>query len=247
MLKQVYFSIVLSALAASSAIAGGHADKVRYVVGDKTFEAVVKDPGGDAKGTVYIVHDWDGLNDYEIKRAEMVAGLGYRAVALDLFGVDATLEGFEDYRRETGALYQDRQEFRARLQSGIAATAVEGAAKEILMGYCFGGAATLEGARAGFEMDGFVSFHGGLTTPDGQDYSATKGSVLVLHGSADPVSAMADLAALLDQFNTHGVKHDARVYGGARHSFTVEGSRDYLPEADQKAWTALVEFLNDGV
>ena len=69
MLKQVYFSIVLSALAASSAIAGGHADKVRYVAGDKTFEAVVKGPGGDAKGTVYIVHDWDGLNDYEIKRA----------------------------------------------------------------------------------------------------------------------------------------------------------------------------------
>lgn len=243
MIKNAFYAVTMSVFSATAALAGGHADKVPYVVGDKTFAAVVKMPDGASKGTVYIVHDWDGLNDYEIKRAEMIAGLGYRAVALDLFGVNAVLEGFEDYRRETGALYQDRAEFRARMQAGIAATAGE-AGKQVLMGYCFGGAATLEGARAGFEMDGFVSFHGGLTTPEGQDYANTKGSVLVLHGSEDPVSGMADLAALLDQFNEHGVDHDAKVYGGARHSFTVEGSRDYLPEADQKSWAALVEFLN---
>ena len=40
------------------------------------------------------------------------------------------------------------------------------------------------------------------------------------------------------------VPHDAEVYGGARHSFTVSGSRDYDEQADAKSWDALVRFLN---
>ena len=41
----------------------------------------------------------------------MLADLGFTAIALDLFGVDAKLEGFEDYRRETGALYKTEMNF----------------------------------------------------------------------------------------------------------------------------------------
>ena len=33
-------------------------------------------------------------------------------------------------------------------------------------------------------MKGFVTFHGGLKTPEGQSYADAKGKVLVLHGTA---------------------------------------------------------------
>jgi PAS domain S-box-containing protein len=46
------------------------------------------------------------------------------------------------------------------------------------MGYCFGGAAVLEFARSGVDAKGFVTFHGGLKTPEGQSYSDTKGKIL---------------------------------------------------------------------
>lgn len=231
--------------AATVAFAGGHGGTVNYDVNGKSFEGFVASPKDAPKGTVYIIHDWNGLNDYEKKRANMLAYLGYTAVALDLFGTEAKLEGFEDYRRETGALYQNRDEFRARISAGIdaASAAVGESAKDFLMGYCFGGAAVLEGARAGLDLDGFVSFHGGLGTPEGQDYASTKAPVLLLHGSADPVSGMGDLAALLDQLQQAGVPHAAEVFGGARHSFTIEGSRDYDAKADEKSWDALVRFL----
>jgi dienelactone hydrolase len=108
-----------------------------------------------------------------------------------------------------------------------------------------GGAGLLPGPRAGADLDGFVSFHGGLGTPDGQDYSATTAPVMLFHGSADPVSGMGDLASLLDQLQAAGVTHGAEVFGGARHSFTVYGSRDYDLAADQGSWAGLQDFLDE--
>jgi dienelactone hydrolase len=226
------------------AMAGGHGNALEYQVGDKTFSAHVEKAASAPKGTIYIVHDWNGLDDYEKTRAAMLAEQGYNAVAIDLFGVDAKLEGRDDYRRETGALYKDRGEFRARLAAAISAGKSLGdGGKAFIIGYCFGGAAVLETARAGMSLDGYVSFHGGLGTPDGQDYSATKAPVLLLHGSADPVSGMEDLASLLNQLKEAGVPHNAEVFGGARHSFTVAGSRDYDADADARSWDALMRFL----
>lgn len=93
-------SWLAAAALGTSVLAGAHSTKVGYTVGDKTFEAVVAMPQAAPKATVFIIHDWNGLDDYEIKRASMLADLGYRAVALDLFGTEAQLNGFEDYRRE---------------------------------------------------------------------------------------------------------------------------------------------------
>jgi dienelactone hydrolase len=54
---------------------------------------------------------------------------------------------------------------------------------------------------------------------------------------------MEDLASLINQLKDAKVPHDAEVFGGARHSFTVQGSRDYDEQADQKSWDALKRFL----
>ena len=49
----------------------------------------------------------------------MLAEEGYIGVALDLFGVKAKLDGFEDYRSESVFLYKNRKEFRKRIKSGL--------------------------------------------------------------------------------------------------------------------------------
>lgn len=247
MVYQYLTAALVSVAFAHSAMAAGHSGGVDYQVGETSFRAVIKTPDTPAKARVYIIHDWNGLNDYEISRAEELAALGYEAVALDVFGTEAELNDMNDYRRETGALYQDRAEFQARISAAVSAAsqAFGGESKEFLMGYCFGGAAVLEGARAGLDLDGFVSFHGGLGTPEGQDYQNAKGPILLLHGSADPVSGLADVAAALGQMQEAGVEHDARIYGGVRHSFTVPGSRDFDADADAQSWTALLEFLEE--
>ena len=146
---------------------------------------------------------------------------------------------------ETGALYKDRTEFRARLTAAIDAGIKSGTNSEkiIIIGYCFSGAAKLEAARTVFKADGFVSFHGRLKTPDGQDHKQTTAPVLLLHGSANPVSGMENLARRINQLKDTIVLQDAQIFGGAWHSYTVQGSRDYDAQADQKSWDALQRFL----
>jgi dienelactone hydrolase len=91
----------------------------------------------------------------------------------------------------------------------------------VAMGYCFGGAAVLEFARAGVDMKGFVTFHGGLSTPEGQDYGNTRGTLLILHGTADTNVTMEHFAALANALESKGVPHEMITYSGAPHAFTV--------------------------
>ncbi|WP_299793280.1 dienelactone hydrolase family protein [uncultured Marivita sp.] len=241
-------SLAVLALTATAAQAEISADYHRYTIGDREYEGyVATNTAIEPKGTVLIVHDWDGMTEYEERRAEMLAALGYTAFAIDVYGADEDPQSVDEYRALSGAMYGDREEFRMRLMGAIEEAAnIAGATdSHVMMGYCFGGAAVLEAARAGAELDGFVSFHGGLGTPDGQDYSAASAPIMLFHGSADPVSGMSELASLLDQLQAAGVTHGAEVFGGARHSFTVYGSSDYDLVADQGSWEGLQEFLDE--
>ena len=86
----------------------------------------------------------------------MLAEEGYIGVALDLFGVKAKLDVFEDYRRETVFLYKNRKVFRKRIKSRlIEARKILGNLKnQFIIGYIFVGVAVLETARSGKEMTG---------------------------------------------------------------------------------------------
>ena len=90
----------------------------------------------------------------------MLAEEDYIGVALDLFGAEAKLDGFEDYKKETNFLYKNRKEFRKRIKSGlIEARKILGNLKnQFIIGYCFGGIALLETVRSGEEMTGLRVF-----------------------------------------------------------------------------------------
>ena len=134
---------------------------------------------------------------------------------------------------------------RALVQGAVDEAKKKGAntGNAVVMGYCFGGAAVLEYARSGADMKGFATFHGGLATPEGQDYTKAKGQFLVLHGTADSAITMDDFSALAKELETNGVKHEMISYGGAPHAFTVFGSDRYREDADHKSWQRFVAYL----
>ena len=194
-----------------------------------------------------LIHDWDGLTEYEVNRADMLAEKGYAVFAADLFGAGIRPTEVKDRRQHTGELYKDRERMRSLIIGALDAARARGARvnNAVAMGYCFGGAAVLEFARSGADMKGFVTFHGGLSTPEGQDYGKTKGKLLILHGTADKNITMDHFAMLANALEEKGVPHEMIAYGGAPHAFTVFGSDRYRKDADEKSWKRFVEFLEE--
>ncbi len=217
---------------------------VDYVVDGQTYEGYFTSAGSNAP-LVLLIHDWDGLTDYEIKRAEMLVELGYSVFAADLFGKGVRPTEVKDKRQHTGELYKDRAKMRTLMDGALTTAREQGVNIDntVAMGYCFGGAAVLELARSGANIKGFASFHGGLSTPEGQDYSKTKGPIMVFHGTADTAIKMSDFARLADELEKASVAHEMISYSGAPHAFTVFGSERYRKDADEKSWRRFINFL----
>jgi dienelactone hydrolase len=176
----------------------------------------------------------------------MLADLGYAVFALDLFGAGVRPTEVKDKRQHTGELYKNREKMRALMKGAMDAAKNKGANVEnaVAVGYCFGGAAVLELARSGADLKGFATFHGGLKTPQGQNYSNARGKILIMHGSADTAITMDHFADLAKELESAGVAHEMITYGGAaQHAFTVLGSKRYQETADKKSWKRFVEFL----
>ncbi len=218
-----------------------------YEVNGEAFNGYLFTPEKANRGFILLIHDWDGLTEYENKRAAMLGALGYTVFAADLYGTDIRPTETSEKKKMTGALYSDRDRMRALLQGALAAVQKENIDTKngVAMGYCFGGAVVLELARSGENMKAFVSFHGGLTTPEGQDYSQTKGQILILHGTADAAVSMDDFATLAKDLETINVPHEMVTYAGAPHAFTVFGSPRYREDADRKSWQRFTSFLEE--
>jgi len=230
-----------------SAIAfGATGASVTYQVNGQSYEGYYISPSSQAP-FVLLVHDWDGLTDYEIKRANMLAELGYAVFAVDLFGAGVRPTEVKDKRQHTGELYKNRDKMRALMRGALDTAKSRGAKIDnaVVAGYCFGGAAVLELARSGADLKGFATFHGGLKTPKGQNYAKTQGEILIMHGSADSAITMDQFADLAKELESAGIAHEMITYGGAQHAFTVFGSGRYQEAADKKSWKRFQEFLAD--
>jgi dienelactone hydrolase len=225
---------------------GASGEFVTYTVDSKPYEGYFISPSDNAP-FLLLVHDWDGLTDYEVQRAKMLADLGYAVFALDLFGAGVRPTEVKDKRQHTGELYRDRQKMRALMKGALETARTKGANTDnaVAFGYCFGGAAVLELARSGIDLKGFATFHGGLQTPKGQDYTRTKGEILIMHGSADQAITMDQFAALAKELEAAGVAHEMITYGGAQHAFTVFGGSRYQENADKRSWKRFTAFLAD--
>jgi len=244
MKRYFLYMIMMGILAVPSVVSAAAGSAVTYQLDGKSYEGYYVSPSRHAP-LVLLIHDWDGLTDYEVKRADMLAQSGYAVFAADLFGAGVRPTEVKDKRQHTGELYKDRAKMRRLMQAALDAAGNQGADVNhaVAAGYCFGGAAVLELARSGAELKGFATFHGGLQTPAGQNYRLTRGEILIMHGAADSAISMDVFAGLAKELESAGVAHEMISYGGAEHGFTVFGENRYQEAADKKSWKRFLAFL----
>ena len=240
-------SMGLLALTISQTAAAITTKNVTYTVDNQAYEGFYAKADKPNAPFILLIHDWDGLTDYERKRADMLANEGYNVLAADMFGQGIRPTSVEENKRLTGELYDDRNKMRRILQGALNAGRLEGndVRNGTTMGYCFGGTVALELARSGFPQKAFVPFHGAFDTPTGQSYDKTTGEILVFHGSADQSVSLESFATLGKTLEASNVPHEMITYSGAPHAFSVFGSDRYDARADERSWKRYLDFLAD--
>jgi dienelactone hydrolase len=252
-MKTILFSaaMLLGAISLPAAI---QTKTIDYQQGDTTLEGVLvwDDSVSGPRPGVLVVHQWLGLTDYEKHRAEMLAQLGYVAFCADIYGKDARPKNVAEAGPESSKFKADRALFRQRVNAGLAElkkSALVDQKRVAAIGYCFGGTAVIELARSGADLNGVVSFHGGLDSPTPADGKNIKCPVLVCHGADDPFEKPEDLAAFESEMREAKVDWRLIKYGGAVHAFTqpdpgfVNPGAKYNEKADKRSWADMKLFF----
>ena len=244
--------VIMAALNAKGEIVS---KPVEYKQGDTVLEglSVYDDAIQGKRPAVLVVHQWKGLGDYEKKRAEMLARLGYNVLAADIYGKGIRPQTPQAAGAEAGKYKNDPALLRARVRAAsevLARHELTDPKRMAAIGYCFGGTAVLELARSGADIAGVVSFHGGLSTPSPADGKNIKAKVLALHGADDPHVSPKEVAAFEDEMRQGGVDWQLIAYGGAVHAFTdwnagTDNSKGaaYNERADRRSWEAMKQFF----
>lgn len=253
-------TFLAAGLALAALLLGGIAEAkvetttVVYRHGDAVLEGYLAKPDGPGLHPgVVVVHDWRGITADTRHRAEMLAELGYVALAIDMYGQGVRPTTPDECAKQAGIYRADRALMRARARAGLDLLSADPGvdkARIAAIGYCFGGGTALELARSGAPLVGVVSFHGNLDTPDPSVAKAIQGKVLVCHGADDPFVPAEQVAAFQKEMREAGVDYEINQYGGAVHSFTVKDSGNdpskgaaYNEAADRRSWVAMQQFF----
>jgi dienelactone hydrolase len=253
-MKRTLFIVGLLAMAAA-ARGAIQTEVVEYKHGDTPLEGFLaydNSKSGKRPG-ILVVHQWKGLGDYEKKRADMLAGLGYTVFCVDIYGKGIRPGEAGEAAAEAGKYKSNRALLRARVNAGLDVLkkhSLTDPRRIAAIGYCFGGTTVIELARSGAEVAGVVSFHGALDSPSPADGRNVKCKVLALHGADDPFVPAKDVAAFEDEMRQAGVDWQLVAYGGAVHSFTdwnagKDNSKGaaYNEKADKRSWEDMKQLF----
>lgn len=204
---------------------------------------------------VLVVHEWWGMNEYAKRRARELAGLGYIAMAVDMYGNGQRADNPELAGKLAGPFYQNPAMAKAHFEAALTKLKTYAAVDTAnigAIGYCFGGGMLLNLVRMGEPLKGIVSFHGSLLgTP--ADKNLLKAKILVLHGDDDKFVPATEVAAFKKQMDSIGAVYTFKSYAGATHAFTnpdatAMGQKFQIPiaynaAADTASWKEMKSFF----
>lgn len=212
-----------------------------YIAYDKA--STEKRPG------ILVVHEWWGHNAYSRQRADMLAELGYVALAIDMYGDGKEAAHPQDAMKFSSSVMSNIDDAQARFVKALEtlkANPMVDPEQIGAIGYCFGGSVVLTMANMGMDLDAVVAFHSGVQLPVMPEAGKLKAKVLVLNGADDPFVSPESVEAFKAAMDASGAQYKYEAYEGAVHAFTSKGADSlgakfelplkYNEAADKASW-----------
>jgi carboxymethylenebutenolidase len=221
------------------------AEEVSYAqIGGKPVRGYFAKPKG-AQGNLpglIVIHEWWGLNDNIRAMTRRLAGEGYQALAVDLYG-GATADNPDQAMKLMNASMQNRAAGEENVRRAAAYLESKGAKKLGVIGWCFGGGWSLGTTLLmPDKIDATVIYYGHLET-DPAKLSKIKNPVLGSFGAQDNSIPAATVQQFESVLKKQGTPADIKIYEGAGHAFANASGGNYRPEAAKDAWQRTTAFL----
>lgn len=220
---------------------------VRYVDGSQELNGLISSNTGKSLPGVLILPAWMGIDDEAKTAALQLEKEGYIAFVADIYGKGNIPTDFGSASKIATQFKTDYQLYQKRILLALEQLKAAGAqtGKIAVIGYCFGGTGALETARAGFDVSGVVSIHGGLGKAADRPNEAIKTKVLV-ENPAEDKSVTREMYDLFVQEMKDG-KADWQIitYANCGHTFTNPTSKEYNEVMANRAWNHTLLFLSE--
>jgi carboxymethylenebutenolidase len=195
---------------------------------------------------VIMIHENKGLNDNIKNMANLLARNGYVVLAVDLFNGEVTTD--RNRSSELTQQVRDNQDIAtANLKSAVkyaASLPNVNAEKIVSLGWCFGGAQSLQLALNSQDhpLAATIIYYGRLIT-DKAILSNIKWPVLGIFGDQDRSIPVDTVKAFELALNSSGIPNEIYIYKGVGHAFANPSGENYAPKETQDAWQKTLSFL----
>ncbi|MEB3355368.1 MAG: dienelactone hydrolase family protein [Synechococcales bacterium] len=192
-----------------------------------------------------VIHEWWGLNENIEMMTQRLAGEGYAALAVDLFG--QTADTPEAARSQVQAATQNPALLQENLRQAYRYLVETEAAPTIgSIGWCFGGSWSLQTALLFPDtLDAAVIYYGGNLVTDPTELEPLSMPILGIFGGIDdnpPVETVREFESVLNDLDK---SVEIYIYEGADHAFANPSGTRYNAAAAADAWEKTIAFLNE--
>jgi len=221
--------------------------EVKYADGTQELNGLVTSNSGKKLPGVLILPAWMGIDDEAKTAALELEKQGYIAFVADIYGKGNIPTDFGSAAKIATQFKTDYQLYQKRISLALEQLKASGvqSGKIAVIGYCFGGSGALETARAGFDVAGVVSIHGGLSKAADRPNNLIKTKVLVENPAEDKSVTKEAYEQLVQEMRDGKADWQIITYANCGHTFTNPTSKEYNEVMAKRAWNHTLMFLGE--